>query len=151
VTTSTKKAPRPAAHPPARGHAVLARTVPRRLYHLTPARNLVRVRARGLRPRSSRWGEARRRSYANRVYFTTSASGNARMRAVLAREDTVLGKRTRPDEYLLLVVDPARIPRCRLYVDPEHPRSSVYVTQPVPPAAITVAGGARRARGRPAR
>lgn len=110
----------------------------RLLFHWTPRRNVPRILARGLRPRSSRWNEARRRPYANRTYFTTNATHSQAMRPVLEREDVMLAGRTRPDAYVLLVIDPAKVPGLRLYIDPEHPRSSVFTTVRIPPVAIRV-------------
>lgn len=131
----------------------LVTTVPRYLYHLTPRRNLARIKRVGLRPRSTRWNEARRRTYANRIYLTTSAIANEDMKQVLGDEDVRLGKRSRPDVYVQLRVSTALVPNLHLYVDPEHPRNSVFVTRRILPTAISVAeeAVAKKQPGQPRR
>ena len=112
---------------------------PKKLYHLTPVRNLVRIQRHGLRARSSRWGEGPRRTRYNRIYFTTSREDAVRsMLDVLRAEDVDLGGRS-ADTYALIMVDTAVLRDGRTwFLDPEHPHNSVYTTKRVLPGYIKV-------------
>lgn len=107
------------------------------LYHLTPTRNLKRIQRYGLRPRSSRWGESKRRSHSNRVYFTTTPESSLSMVDTLVGEDVNLGSRKKADKYALVVVDPTKVKGFQARVDPEEPKFSVYNQERIRPIAIT--------------
>jgi hypothetical protein len=133
-----------------RGDRIPDDEIPRRLYHVTPYSNAVKILRKGLLPRKP--GEVGRqdqvvvRRYPERIYLATSHSAAVQILGALYEHrmlstrdisDVYYGNFAEPEPWVIFEVDTGKLrPGTKFYRDPDFSTGGVYTLTPIPRSAV---------------
>lgn len=107
--------------------------LPKVLYHVTPAKNLLSIMRQGLQPRTSKLGE-----HPNAIFFTPSFHRALRLARLLVSARRDLEKTHKwIDDHAILKIRTDRMPEKKFYYDPASVgEEGAYTLEPIEPKGI---------------